>query len=246
MEPTIKPTIEPTIKPSMEPTIKPTIKPTINPTINPTIKPTIKPSIKPTIQPPLPQPTITNECQVLIPPPVFVFDTKIAFSSINSTEIDNDSQKAVVLATANAMLISTIFVKYIETAVETRRRLFAIMTISLQTSIPLQGYYQSYQVNPGQLYETLTTNLANSVNTGAFKNALPPIFANSTLTSIENSNYIIIHPPTETQVETKEKIDLSIIYIVIFLLGLLIMVKLAYDFPKIKKRCTESEDTDRI
>jgi hypothetical protein len=231
-----------TQKPTKSPTISPTISPSQNPTKSPTIGPSISPSQKPTL---IPTQAPLNECQVLIAPPIFTFGTNIAFSNMTSMELDNESQKAIVLATADSMIINAIFVKYIET-VETRRRLLTIMIISLQTTIPLQGYFDSYQSNPSELYSTLTTNLANSVNTGAFIKALPPIFANSTVTSIENSNYVIILPPIDTQHESKKKVDLSIVYIVIFLLALLLTIKIAYDFPKIKKRCTATDETNRI
>lgn len=55
--------------------------------------------------------------------------------------------------------------------------------------------------------------------------ALPPSFANSTILSVENGKYVVIEPPMD-----KPGTDVhSIIYIVLFLLGILALVKIAYD-----------------
>ena len=123
------------------------------------------------------------------------------------------------------MNISSSFVKYIGTTVQTRRRLINHLyniIVSLQTTIPLQGQFVR---NPGALYLLLIANLEKSVDSGDFMKALPPSFANSTILSVENEKYVIIEPPTD-----KAKTDFnSIIYIVLFLLGILVIVKIAYD-----------------
>jgi len=191
----------------------PSPMPTANPSQMPTPMPTANPSQMPT-----PIPT-TN------PSLAISFGTKIAFSNYNSAELDTESQTAIVKATADSMNISSSFVKYIGTMVQTRRRLINHLyniIVSLQTTIPLQGQFVR---NPGALYLSLIANLEKSVDSGDFMKALPPSFANSTILSVENGKYVIIEPPMD-----KPGTDVhSIIYIVLFLLGILALVKIAYD-----------------
>jgi hypothetical protein len=153
------------------------------------------------------------------------FGTKIAFSNYNSAELDTESQTAVIIATADSMSISSSFVKYTGTIVQTRRRLINHVyniIVSLQTTIPLQGQFAR---NPNALYLLLIANLEKSVESGDFMKALPPSFANSTILSVENGKYVVIEPPKD-----KPGTDVhSIIYIVLFLLGILVIVKIAYD-----------------
>jgi hypothetical protein len=78
---------------------------------------------------------------------------------------------------------------------------------------------------------SLTTNLENSVDSGAFVKALPPSFANSTVLSIENGKYVVIEPATSI----KKTTDLSILYVVLFLLGILVFVKIGYDIQTKKQ-----------
>jgi hypothetical protein len=63
------------------------------------------------------------------------------------------------------------------------------------------------------------------VDSGAFVKALPPSFANYTVLSVENGKYVVIEPPTPI----KKTDDLSILYVVLFLLGILVFVKIGYD-----------------
>ena len=192
----------------------PSPKPSLSPSPSPSLPLMPRPSIKPS-----PSPSLI---------PSISFDTKIAFSNFNSVDLDIDSQTAIIVATADAMDISASFIKYIGTVVQSRRRLinqvFNVI-VSLQTTIPLQGQYASFQSNPSALYLSLTTSLENSVDSGAFVKALPPSFANSTVLSVENGKYAVIEPATAI----KKTIDLSILYVVLFLLGILVLVKIGYD-----------------
>jgi hypothetical protein len=164
------------------------------------------------------------------------FGTKIAFSNYNSAELDTESQTAVIIATADSMSISSSFVKYTGTIVQTRRRLINHVyniIVSLQITIPLQGQFVR---NPNALYLSLIANLANSVDSGEFMKALPPSFANSTILSVENGKYVVIEPSAD-----KPGTDVnSIIYIVLFLLGILALVKIAYDVQTQKQWCRKS------
>ena len=205
-------------KPSLPLIPSPSTKPSIKPSISPSIKPSL-----PLIPRPSPKPSPSPS-----PIPSISFDTKIAFSNFNSVDLDIDSQTAIIVATADAMDISASFIKYIGTIVQSRRRLinqvFNVI-VSLQTTIPLQGQYASFQSNPSALYLSLTTSLENSVDSGAFVKALPPSFANSTVLSVENGKYVVIEPATAI----KKPVDLSILYVVLCLLGILVLVKIGYD-----------------
>ena len=162
------------------------------------------------------------------------FGTKIAFSNFNTAELDTESQTAIIIATAHSMNISSSFVKYIGTIVQTRRRLINRLyniIVSLQTTIPLQGQFAK---NPGALYLLLIANLEKSVDSGDFMKALPPSFANSTILSVENGKYVVIEPPTDKPGESKTDFN-SIIYIVLFLIGILALVKIAYDIQTQKQ-----------
>ena len=187
--------------------------------------PSPMPSPKPSQMPsPMPSP---KPSQMPSPMPTLAisFGTKIAFSNYNSAELDTESQTAIVKATADSMSISSSFVKYTGTIVQTRRRLINHVyniIVSLQTTIPLQGQFVH---NPSALYLSLIANLEKSVDLGDFMKALPPSFANSTILSVENGKYVVIEPPMD-----KPGTDVhSIIYIVLFLLGILALVKIAYD-----------------
>ena len=198
----------------------PSLPRTPSPSQSPSVKPSQSPSVKPS-----PKPSVS---------PIISFDTKIAFSNFNSVELDIDSQNAVIIASADAMNISASFVKYIGTIVQTRRRLLNKvfnLIVLLQTTIPLEGQFASFKSNPSALYLSLTTNLENSVDSGAFVKSLPPSFANSTILSVENGKYVVISPP----VPIKKTADLSILYIVLFLLGILVFVKIGYDVQTKKK-----------
>jgi len=217
---TPSPSQSPSVKPSQSPSVKPSQSPSVKPSQSPSVKPSQSPSVKPS-----PKPSVS---------PIISFDTKIAFSNFNSVELDIDSQNAVIIASADAMNISASFVKYIGTIVQTRRRLLNKvfnLIVLLQTTIPLEGQFASFKSNPSALYLSLTTNLENSVDSGAFVKSLPPSFANSTILSVENGKYVVISPP----VPIKKTADLSILYIVLFLLGILVFVKIGYDVQTKKK-----------
>ena len=188
------------------------------------LPPSLPPSPMPTADPsPSPSPSLAIS-----------FGTKIAFSNFNTAELDTESQTAVIIATADSMNISSSFVKYIGTTAQTRRRLINRLyniIVSLQTTIPLQGQIAK---NPSALYLSLIANLEKSVDSGDFMKALPPSFANSTILSVENGKYVVIEPPTDKPGESKTDFN-SIIYIVLFLLGILALVKIAYDIQTQKQ-----------
>jgi hypothetical protein len=186
---TLKPTFNPTFITTLNPTtFNPTLKPT---TFNPTLKPTtfittFNPTLKPSI----------------IETPVLVFDTSLTFNNYATIELDTTTQKAIILATSNSMNISASYVEYIGSALKTRRLTIFKMQgyniiVTLKTTLPLLG-----QTNPKLLYSTITGNLVNSVNSGLFttyliiaSNALGiTSFANSSILSVYNDDYIIQEP----------------------------------------------------
>lgn len=188
-----------------------------------------KPSPRPSPMPsPRPSPTLI---------PIISFNTKIAFSKFSTTELEIDRQNVLIIATADAMNISTSFVKYIGTIVLKRRRLinkYLQLIVSLQTNILLQGQYAGFQSNPSALYFSLTNNLYNYVDSGAFVKALYPSFENYTVLSVKNGKYVLIKPPEYKSAGSKSG-DLSILYVVLFLLGILVLVKIGYDVQTKKK-----------
>jgi len=130
------------------------------------------------------------------------FDTKLTFDNYDSEELDIKSQQAIIIATANSMNISDTYVEYIGSTLKTRRlSIFKILgyniIVTLKTTIPLQS-----QRDPSSLYTTLTTNLINSVNSGLFTTYLITAsntlgintFANVSILSVENDDYVIKEP----------------------------------------------------
>ena len=231
--PTLNPTtLITTFVPTLNPTtLITTFVPTLNPTtLITTFVPTLKPSKTPTI----------------LETPVIVFDTKLSFNNYDSLELDNKSQQVIIVATANSMNISASYIEYIGSSLKTRRQLYMFrilgfnIIVTLKTTIPIQG-----NTDPKILYSTLTTNLINSVNSGLFttylitsSNALGVIsFANSTILSVKNDDYIIKEPDkpyiNENENENETLIDYNTIYIIF---GVLLLVYLILYFVWLRKK----------
>ena len=215
----INPTFVPTLKPSLNPTLKPSLNPTFNPTFINTLKPT------------------------KLETPVLVFDTSLTFDNYATIELDTTSQKVIIIATSNSMNISASYVEYVGSALKTVRRLsiFKIqgynIIVTLKTTLPLQG-----QTNPKLLYSTITGNLINSVNSGLFttylisaSNALGiTSFANSSILSVHNDDYIIKEPDKHYIKGPKNVYtNYKMIYII---LGVLLSVYLILFFVWFRKR----------
>jgi hypothetical protein len=140
------------------------------------------------------------------------------------------------------MNISTSFVKYIGTSVKARRILKLLffktqgynIVVLLQTTIQLSGKFAEYKTNPGRLYSALTTKILNSVSSGDFAQYLQansPSFANTTILSVENDNYVIVKPHPKKKEDFKTDF-LSIIYVIIFSICLVIIIKIGYMIRK--------------
>jgi hypothetical protein len=145
------------------------------------------------------------------------------------------------------MNLSSTFVKYLGTQIQTRRRLIQIIfkiqgfniAVSLQTNIPLQGKYSSFANNPNALYSQITTNLVNSVNSGLFTSYLQAAsfnlnittFSNSTLLSVKSDDYIIEKPTPkgENRTSNPDTDFKSIIYVILFTTGIAILLKISYN-----------------
>ena len=186
-----------------------------------------------------PRPSVTPTPSLV---PIISFDTKISFNNYNSDELDYQSQNAVIVATSSSMDISASFVKYIGTSVKARRMLKLLffktqgynIVVLLQTTIPLSGKFAEYKTNPGRLYSTLTTKILNSVSSGDFAQYLQansPSFANTTILSVENDNYVIVKPHPKKKEDFKTDF-LSIIYVIIFSICLVIIIKIGYMIRK--------------
>jgi nitric oxide reductase large subunit len=152
------------------------------------------------------------------------------------------------------MNLSSSFVKYLGTQIQTRRRLIQIIfkiqgfniAVSLQTNIPLQGKFASFINNPSALYSKITKSLVNSVNSGLFQNYLQAesqnlnitSFTNSTILSVQSNKYIIKVPNNKTYKNNKNnnRNIKSIIYVVIIITVILIFVKIIYDIQTKKKQ----------
>jgi hypothetical protein len=173
------------------------------------------------------------------------FDTKLTFDNYDSEELDIKSQQAIIIATANSMNISDTYVEYIGSTIKTRRlSVFKILgfniIVTLKTTIPLQS-----QRDPSSLYATLTTNLINSVNSGLFTTYLITAsntlgitsFANSSITSVQNDDYVIKQPDKprikEKEKENKTSNNYNIIYIIF---GVLLSVYLLLYFVWLRKK----------
>jgi hypothetical protein len=221
-------------------------------TLNPT---TLMPT---TLMPTTLMPTLNNKNTLnptTINVPIISFNTQVSFNNYDTIELDEKSQRAIIIATANSMNLNSSFVKYLGSQIQSRRKLFKTIfnlqgfniAASLQTDIPLQGKYSSFVNNPSALYSEITTNLVNSVNSGLFTSYLQEASLNLNITSFENSNilsvksddYVIQNPNPKDEIrtsnpETDTTIN-SIIYIVLFTTGILILVKISYEFQTKKK-----------
>ena len=223
------------------PTLTPTLTPTLSPTLSPTLTPTIIPTSIPTLIPTKTQ----TEMPTIKEVSTMSFDTKLTFDNYDSEELDIKSQQAIIIATANSMNISDTYVEYIGSTLKTRRlSIFRILgyniIVTLKTTIPLQS-----QRDPSSLYATLTTNLINSVNSGLFTTYLITAsntlgitsFANSSITSVQNDDYVIKQPDKprikEKEKENKTSNNYNIIYIIF---GVLLSVYLLLYFVWLRKK----------
>ena len=254
--PTIRPTISPTPShmlaplsksPSPSPIISSTQSPSTKPSFSPFSLPSKSPTTKPSVSPfSLPSKSPTTKPSVSPSPslvPIISFDTKISFTNYNSPELDVQSQNAIIVATSNSMNISISFIKYIGAILQSRRRLifFRIqgynLLVSLQITIPVTGSF-----SPQTLYSSLTTKMAASVSLGNFTQflkILSPSFANITILSVENDNYVVITP--DTNKKSGEKTDImSIIYVILFSVGVVAVIKAGY---MIRKRIKQYFET---
>jgi hypothetical protein len=151
------------------------------------------------------------------------------------------------------MNISTSFVKYIGTSLQARRILKQLffkkqgynIIVLLQTTIPLSGIFAEYKTNPTQLFSSLTAKMVSSVNSGDFAQYLQansPSFANTTILSVENDNYVIVEPRPKKKDDFKTDV-LSIIYVILFSIGVVIVIKISY---MIRKRFKSRQLTETI
>jgi hypothetical protein len=222
-----------------------TLNPSIMPSIRPSIMPSIRPSISPTLIPTLNKKKTLNPTPINVP--VISFNTQLSFNNYDTVELDEKSQQVIIIATANSMNLSSTFVKYLGTQIQTRRRLIQIIfkiqgfniAVSLQTNIPLQGKYSSFVNNPNALYSQITTNLVNSVNSGLFTSYLQAeslnlnitTFSNSTILSVKSDDYVIREPipKGENRTSNPDTDFKSIIYIILFTTGIAILLKISYN-----------------
>ena len=241
----------PTHFPTFNPTPIPTFITTFNPTLNPTPITTLNPTPITTLNPtPISTTFNTNFNPTFIPTknptiievPVIVFDTKLSFNNYDTIELDNKSQQVIILATANSMNISASYVEYIGSSLKTRRKLFIFrllgfnIIVTLKTTIPLQG-----NTDPKLLYSTLTTNLINSVNSGLFTTYLITAsnilgitsFANVSILSVQNDDYIIQEPDKPYINEKETPYNYNTIYIIF---GVLLSVYLILFFIWFRKK----------
>ena len=224
-------TLIPTLIPTLAPTLLPvaTLAPTLLPvaTLAPTLIPTKKQTEMPTIQ------EVAS----------MSFDTKLTFDNYDSEELDIKSQQAIIIATANSMNISESYIEYIGSTLKTRRlSIFRILgyniIVTLKTTIPLQS-----QRDPSSLYADLTSNLINSVNSGLFTSYLMTAsntlgitsFANSSISSVQNDDYVIKEPykPRIKGNENETFYNYNIIYIIF---GVLLSVYLLLYFVWLRKK----------
>jgi hypothetical protein len=218
-------TLAPTPIATLAPTPIATFAPTPIATLAPTLIPTKKQTEMPTIQ----------EVSTMS------FDTKLTFDNYDSEELDIKSQEAIIIATANSMNISDRYVEYIGSTIKTRRlSIFKILgfniIVTLKTTIPLQN-----QRDPSSLYKILTTNLINSVNSGLFTSYLITAsntlgitsFSNSSISSVQNDDYVIKEPYKPRIKENETSYNYNIIYIIF---SVLLSVYLLLYFVWLRKK----------
>ena len=247
--PTLMPTLTPTSVTTLTPitTYAPTLVPTPITTLVPTPITTLVPTPITTLVPTPITTLVPTKKQTEIPTiqevPTMSFDTKLTFDNYDSLELDIKSQQAIIIATANSMNISDTYVEYIGSTLKTRRlSIFKILgyniIVTLKTTIPLQS-----QRDPSSLYEMLTTNLINSVNSGLFTTYLITAsntlgitsFSNSSINSVQNDDYIIKEPykPDIKENENETFYNYNIIYIIF---GVLLSVYLLLYFVWLRKK----------
>ena len=206
-------------------TLAPTSVNTLAPTSVNTFVPTKKQTEMPTIQ----------EVSIM------TFDTRLTFDNYDSEELDIKSQQVIIIATANSMNISKSYVEYIGSTLKTRRlSIFRILgyniIVTLKTTIPLQS-----QRDPSSLYTTLTSNLINSVNSGLFTTYLIiasktlgiTSFANASITSVQNDDYVITEPDKH-YIKRKETPKIYTTIYIIF--GVILSVYLLMYFVWLRKK----------
>jgi hypothetical protein len=183
------------------------------------------------------------------------FGTKLSFNNFESSELDENSQNIIIIATANSMNISSSFLEYIGSNIIQSQKIlkYIILTqnyniiVSLQVSIPLQGQYSTFSKNPSILYSLITTNLINSVNTGLFTVYLQAAsiafnstnFANSTILSVQNDNFIIQNPKNHrdnNKIRTSNTDLESILYVILFSSLIIIGFTIYLYFENIKQK----------
>ena len=245
--PTLTPTSVTTLTPTPITTLVPTLVPTPITTLVPTPITTLVPTPITTLVPTHITTLVPTKKQTEIPTiqevPTMSFDTKLTFDNYDSLELDIKSQQAIIIATANSMNISDTYVEYIGSTLKTRRlSIFKILgyniIVTLKTTIPLQS-----QRDPSSLYEILTTNLINSVNSGLFTTYLITAsntlgitsFSNSSINSVQNDDYIIKEPykPDIKENENETFYNYNIIYIIF---GVLLSVYLLLYFVWLRKK----------
>jgi hypothetical protein len=233
--PTFRPTPISTLTPTSVTTLIPTSVTTLIPTPIATFVPTSVTTLIPTKK--------QTEMPTIQEVSTMSFDTKLTFDNYDSEELDIKSQQAIIIATANSMNISDTYVEYIGSTLKTRRlSIFRILgyniIVTLKTTIPLQS-----QRDPSSLYATLTTNLINSVNSGLFTSYLITAsntlgintFANVSILSVENDDYVIKEPykPDIKENENETSYNYNIIYIIF---GVLLSVYLLLYFVWLRKK----------
>jgi hypothetical protein len=234
----IVPTTVTTLVPTFMPTSVTTLVPTFLPTSVTTLVPTFVPTPITTLIPTKKQTEMPSILEGLI----MSFDTKLTFDNYDSEELDIKSQQAIIIATANSMNISESYIEYIGSTLKTRRlSIFRILgyniIVTLKTTIPLQS-----QRDPSSLYATLTTNLINSVNSGLFTTYLITAsntlgitsFANVSILSVQNDDYIIKEPSKPPHIKEKETPKVYTTIYIIF--GVLLSFYLLMYFVWLRKK----------
>jgi hypothetical protein len=119
------------------------------------------------------------------------------------------------------------------------------IVVLLQTTIPLSGIFTEYKTNPTQLFSALTAKMVGSVSSGDFAQYLQanyPSFANTTILSVENDNYVIVEPRPTKKDNFKTDV-LSIIYVILFSICVVIIIKIGYMIRKRVKRRVVNRQT---
>jgi hypothetical protein len=167
----LAPTLDKTLAPTLDKTLAPTFDKTLAPTLDKTLAPTLDKTSDTTIS----------------------FESTMSLSGISKPFLDDLAQTSVVIATAKSANVSTSFVFFVKQVPSSNKFLKSVsydIDATTQLNVPTNGK------SPQILYDSLVSNLVNSVSNGDFNAFLmsASIALNSSSTQNAFSNGVVLGP----------------------------------------------------